>query len=104
MEAGSDASQGPSFEPCLKVARTVGPVGLGFEYYATLGPLSAILPWSEQQQQVYEVVDLLSVDRLEVNLGVGEGLTAWSEGVVVKAIVGWEFEAEPGPSEGSKPR
>ena len=90
--AGADATQGPSFQPALKVARTVGPVALGFEYYATLGALSAILPWRDQQQQVFEVVDLLSVERLEVNFGVGEGLTAASEGIVVKAIVGYAFE------------
>jgi len=96
--AGSDATQGPSFQPAIKVARTVGPVALGFEYYATLGPLSAILPWREEQQQIFEVVDLLSVDRLEVNFGVGEGLTEASEGIVVKAIVGYEFEpSEPHP-------
>ena len=76
----------------MKVARTVGPVALGLEYYASLGPLSAILPWRDQQQQVFEVVDLLSVDRLEVNFGIGEGLTAASEGIVVKAIVGYVFE------------
>ena len=93
--AGADATQGPSFQPALKVARTVGPVALGLEYYATLGPLSAILPWRDQQQQVFEVVDLLSVDRLEVNFGVGEGLTAASEGIVVKAIVGFAFEPSP---------
>ena len=96
--AGSDATQGPSFQPAIKVARTVGPVALGFEYYATLGPLSAILPWREEQQQVFEVVDLVSVDHLEVNFGVGEGLTESSAGIVVKAIVGYEFEAtEPRP-------
>ncbi|HEY3820229.1 MAG TPA: hypothetical protein VGL81_23855 [Polyangiaceae bacterium] len=94
--AGADASQGPSFQPALKVARTVGPVALGFEYYATLGPLTAILPWRDEQHQVFEVIDLISVDRLEVNFGVGEGLTASSAGVVVKAIVGYTF----GPEEG----
>jgi hypothetical protein len=100
--AGADAPQGPSFQPAVKVARTVGPVALGFEYYATLGPLSAILPWREEEQQVFEVVDLVSIDRLEVNFGVGEGLTEASAGVVVKAIVGWSFEAaEPHPSSGA---
>jgi hypothetical protein len=93
--AGSDASQGPSFQPALKVARTVGPVALGFEYYATLGPLSEILPWREQEQQVFEVIDLVSVDRLEVNFGVGEGLTESSAGIVIKGIVGYEFDSGP---------
>ncbi|HEY1696279.1 MAG TPA: hypothetical protein VGG39_29140 [Polyangiaceae bacterium] len=90
--AGADAKQGPSFQPAVKAARTVGPVALGFEYYATLGPLTAILPWKEEQQQVFEVVDLVSVDRLEVNFGVGEGLTESSAGLVVKAIFGYEFD------------
>ncbi len=90
---GADASQGPSFQPAMKVARTVGPVAVGFEYYATLGPLSAILPWRDEEQQVFEVVDLLSIEHVEVNLGVGEGLTQASEGVVVKAIVGYEFDS-----------
>ncbi|MGD0528575.1 MAG: hypothetical protein ABSE49_25800 [Polyangiaceae bacterium] len=96
--AGSDATQGPSFQPAVKVARTLGPVALGFEYYATLGPLSAILPWRQEEQQVFEVIDLVSVDRLEVNFGVGEGLTQDSAGIVVKAIVGYEFEgSDPRP-------
>jgi hypothetical protein len=90
--AGAGASQGPSFQPALKVARTVGPVALGFEYYATLGPLSGFLPWREQQQQVFEVVDLVSIERFELNLGVGEGLTETSAGIVAKAIVGYEFD------------
>jgi len=90
--AGSDASRGPSFEPAAKVARTVGPVALGFEYYATLGPFSAILPLREEQQQIFEVIDLLSVSRLELNAGVGEGLTQSSAGLVLKAIVGWELD------------
>jgi hypothetical protein len=92
--AGSDATQGPSLQPAAKVARTVGPVALGFEYYTTLGQVAALLPWREQQQQVFEVVDLVSVDRLELNLRIGEGLTAWSQGIVVKAIIGYEFESE----------
>jgi hypothetical protein len=90
--AGAGASQGPSFQPALKAARTIGPVALGFEYYATLGPLSGILPWKEQQQQVFEVVDLVSVERFELNFGVGEGLTESSAGIVAKAIVGYEFD------------
>ncbi|MGH7294007.1 MAG: hypothetical protein ACRELB_03690 [Polyangiaceae bacterium] len=94
--AGSDASQGPSFQPALKVARTVGPVALGVEYYATLGPFTSILPWSQQQQQVFEVVDLLSVHSFELNAGVGEGLTQASAGLVFKLIVGYALDpAEP---------
>jgi hypothetical protein len=93
--ASPGASLGPSFQPCAKVARTVGPVALGFEYYATFGPGIAFVPWAQESQQIFEVLDLLSVDRLEVNVGVGEGLTSASAGVVFKAIVGYEFETAP---------
>ena len=92
--AGSDASQGPSFQPALKVARTVGPVALGIEYYATLGPLSSILPWKDEAQQIFEVVDLLSIEHFELNLGVGEGLTQATDGLVLKLILGYEFERD----------
>jgi hypothetical protein len=88
---GAGAAQGPVFEPALKVSRVVGPVGLGFEYYATIGSVTGILPWSQEQQLLLGVVDLLSVERLEVNAGLGAGLTADSAGIVAKAIVGWEF-------------
>jgi hypothetical protein len=87
-----DASQGPSFEPALKAARNVGPVALGLEYYGSIGALSAPLPWKEQDQRLFECGDLLSVPRLELNGCVGEGLNEKSRGIVVKFIVGWEFE------------
>jgi len=99
--AGSDASRGPTFQPALKVARAAGPVALGLEYYATLGPFTATLPWREQQQQVFEVVDVLSLDPLELDLGVGEGLTRSSEGLVFKVIVGWELDAPGATPSGS---
>jgi hypothetical protein len=90
--AGSDASLGPSFEPALKAARTLGPVALGLEYYASFGPLGALLPWKEQEHYLYEVVDLLSVEHFELNAGLGEGLTPGSAGVVAKVIVGYTYE------------
>jgi hypothetical protein len=36
---------------------------------------------------------LLSIKHVELNLGVGEGLTHASEGIVVKAIVGYELDS-----------
>jgi hypothetical protein len=88
---GADASQEPSLQPAVKVARTVGAVALGVEYYATLGTLTRLLPWRSEQQQVFEVADLLSVKNLELNVGIGEGLSRASEGLVFKAIVGWSL-------------
>jgi hypothetical protein len=95
--AGADAKEGPDFEPALKVAVTTGPVALGFEYYATLGQVGAVSPWSRQQHFLFEVVDLVSVENFELNAGVGEGLTDASAGVVVKMILGYEFGRLPWP-------
>lgn len=86
------ASEGPSFEPAVKVARALGPIALGLEYYASIGPIASPLPIAQQQHYVYEVFDLIGLERVEVNFGVGEGLTSASEGVVVKAILGYEFD------------
>jgi hypothetical protein len=82
----------------------VGPVALGLEYYASFGPLGALLPWRAQEHYLYEVIDLLSVEHLELNAGLGEGLTPESAGIVVKAIVGYTFEkaATPRPVAASK--
>jgi hypothetical protein len=95
--AGADASQGPIFAPAAKGAYTIGPVAVGLEYYATLGPLTAIPPWRHETQQVFEVIDLVSIPHFELNAGVGEGLTADSAGVVLKMILGYEFERSEEP-------
>jgi hypothetical protein len=90
--AGPDSSAGPYFEPAFKLARTVGPVAVGFETYSSFGPLSSPLAWREQFHQIFEVLDILSVPLWELEAGIGEGLTPSSAGLVVKAIVGYSFE------------
>jgi hypothetical protein len=87
-----EASSGPSFEPAAKVARSLGPVALGVEYYGGLGPITAPLPARDQSHQVFEVVDVTSLPEIELSVGMGEGLTPSSAGIVLKAIVGYTFE------------
>jgi hypothetical protein len=104
---GAGASEGPSFEPALKAARSLGPIALGLEYYANLGPIASLVPLREQEHYVYEVMDLLSVEHFELNVGIGEGLTRSSAGVVAKLIVGYAFEGRsdeaPARPEGMRP-
>jgi hypothetical protein len=95
--AGSDASNGPSFEPCIKALRAVGPVGLGVEYYATLGPVGAIYAPRDQEHYLFGAVDWLTGGPIELNAAVGAGLTPESSGVVFKMILGYTFERE-GPT------
>jgi hypothetical protein len=90
--AGQDAPDGPSFQPALKAWRALGTVAVGFEYYATLGPVASPRPLRQEEHYLFEVLDLLSLPRFELNAGVGEGLTPASAGLVFKAILGYSFE------------
>jgi hypothetical protein len=82
----------PSFEPAaMAVIKIRDLVSLGFEYYAGFGPVTSPLAFSNQQQTLFEVANLLALSNLEVNFGVGEGLTAASNDLTIKAIIGYEF-------------
>lgn len=95
--AGPDASLGPSFEPCVSVALKVWEhLSIGVEYYANLGPFSTgFVPWREEEQYVYEVVNVLEIKRFELNFGVGQGLTDASNPLVVKMILGYTWGQDP---------
>lgn len=91
---GWDLSQphaAPDFEPCAKLRLDAGHrVGVGAEYYAGLGRLTHFARWRDQEHYVYAVADLLD-GPVELNVGVGRGLTAASDAWTVKAIVGKTF-------------
>lgn len=95
--AGSGESAGPSFQPAIKAARSVGPVAVGVEYYGTVGPIASPLPLRQEDHYLYEVLDVISLPRIELNAGVGEGLTPACAGLVFKAIVGYTFERSASP-------
>ena len=101
--AGAGLREGPGFEPALKVMLKIQEqLGVGFEYYADFGPIASPAAWKEQQHYLYEVVDLLAIESFELNAGIGEGLTPASNGVVIKLIVGYAFDAATGASPAGK--
>jgi hypothetical protein len=61
------------------------------EYYSDIGPFRALPSVQRQQHFIVPTVNLDLDPRLELNLGVGIGLTEASNGVFVKSIVGWTF-------------
>ena len=95
--AGDGATDGPSFDPAaLAIVKFPNVVGVGLEYYAGLGPIgNGFARLGAQEHYLYEVVNVLGIDRVELNLGVGEGLTAASDKLVVKAILGYVWDAPP---------
>ena len=97
--AGRGVSLQPTFEPAVMALRKVGSLfDFGFEYYGSLGRFAGFYSLAKQEHYLYEVVNLLSLSRLELNAGVGEGLTSASNRLTFKLIAGWTFpRAERAP-------
>ena len=80
-----------AFAPAARLARQVGKeTWLGVEYYSTYSPIGAIPPADQQQHTLFGVVDFKAFG-LDVNLGMGVGLTGASDSLVSKLIVGKAF-------------
>jgi hypothetical protein len=81
-----------SFAPSAKFSVDVIPeLGVGAEYYSSLGPVTHLSPASQQQHQIFPAIDLNVSPDLELNFGVGWGLTSSTDRLVVKLILGWRF-------------
>jgi hypothetical protein len=89
---GTNSGQGWSFAPSAKVSYDLTPVvTAGVEYYSSLGPVTHLSPWNEQQQQVFPAIDLNVAPEWEINFGVGFGLTRGTDDLIVKFIIGRRF-------------
>ena len=81
----------PAFAPALMAMFKLGSVlALGVEYYGDIGPVTSPARGRDQEHYLFEAVNVLSGD-LDVNAGVGEGLTAGSNALVAKVILGYRF-------------
>jgi hypothetical protein len=91
--AGPALSAGPVFEPSAMAVYKFGErVSLGFEYYASLGPFSDIAPIDQQEHVLFEVVNVLAIQNVEINIGFGHGLTQASSPFVAKMILGYTWD------------
>jgi hypothetical protein len=92
IDFGGSLAGRPQLEPAAKAEWMLNgdQLGLGFEYYSALGPISAPLGPS-QVHRLFGVLDLVDLPlgptRLGVNFGVGYGI-AGDEKWIVKSIVG----------------
>ena len=93
--AGPDWHSGPTFEPALMAKVKIGGVvALGPEYYAAFGPIASLAGWQGEQHYLYEAIDVLALHRIEINVGVGEGLTSSSNTFVAKMILGYSWDRD----------
>jgi hypothetical protein len=80
-----------AFAPAARLARNAGgDTWVGVEYYSNYSPIGAIPPADQQQHTLFGVVDF-KVFGLDVNLGMGFGLTNASDSIVTKMIIGRAF-------------
>jgi len=82
------AGREPVFAPALKVSRTVADgIQVGIEHYAEIGPIHQVPDFNQQNHMLFGALDVQK-GALDLNFGVGRGLTSASEKWVVKMIVG----------------
>jgi len=95
---GESTSKGFEFSPNFKFSYDViKQIGLGLEYYGSLGPISNLDPIAQQEQQIFPTIDLNLSPQWEFNFGVGVGMTRSTDHMIVKLILGRRFEHFPWP-------
>jgi hypothetical protein len=91
------------FAPAARLARKFGEdLDFGLEYYADFGRIGSFSPLRDQQHTLFAVTDF-KAGVLDINFGVGYGLTPGSDRFVVKSIIGYAFPV-PGRNNGLSER
>jgi hypothetical protein len=89
---GDNAGKGFGFSPNLKISYDVAKkVAVGIEYYGGLGPIGNFDPLHDQQQQIFPTIDLNIAPQWEINFGLGVGMTASTDHLIAKCILGYRF-------------
>jgi hypothetical protein len=84
------------FAPAARLARKLGPaLYAGLEYYSDFGEIGHFGKLADQQHTLFAVTDF-QIGVLDVNFGIGYGLTPASDRFVVKTIVGYAFPVPGG--------
>ena len=77
--------------PAARLARKLAEdTFLAVEYYSDFGPIGAIPSFAQQQHQLFGVVDF-KVGVIDVDFGIGYGLTPGSDRLVAKTILSYAF-------------
>ena len=94
--SGPGTHQGFDFDPSGQISYDAGKwVSPAVEYYGDMGAIAHLPGVQNQQHFIVPALNLHLYRRLEVNLGVGIGVTRASNGTFVKSILGWDFGSYP---------
>jgi hypothetical protein len=89
---GLNQDKGFEFSPNAKVSYDfTKKVAGGLEYYGAIGPVTGFDRLHDQEQQFVPAIDLNVSPRWEINFGVGVGVTASTDHLIFKAILGRRF-------------
>jgi hypothetical protein len=90
---GLPSDQQWNFEPDAKISWDFTPkVAFGLEYYGGWGPVSNLYPVTLQSQQFVPAFDLNVSPKWEINFGLGVGVTAGTDHMLFKVILGRRFD------------
>lgn len=90
--SGPGAHHGFQFEPSAElVYKLTEWVSPAVEYYGDMGSIQPLPKVQEQQHFIVPTLNFDFLPQLELNLGVGVGVTRASNGIFLKSIVGWTF-------------
>ena len=90
---GQSVPQGVGFAPSAKFSYDFNKyISGGLEYYADYGQLGNFYLFHDQQQQFFPAIDLNVSPNWEINFGVGIGVTASTDHLIVKGILGRRFD------------
>ena len=89
------------FAPAARLARRFGQdLFFGFEYYSDFGQIGRFPTFANQEHTLFAVTDF-KLGVLDVNFGVGYGLTPVSDRWIVKTILGYAFPVPGAGASGS---
>ena len=91
LDTAYDGFGNLDFVAALRLAFNRGSWAVAAEEYADLGPLRDLRPWSAQSHQLFAVV--AHKGGVDVEAGIGFGLTSASDGLTVKLILSRDLTA-----------
>jgi len=90
---GPSVPDGVEFSPDAKFSYDFNKyISGGLEYYAAYGPITGVFSFHNQEQQFFPAIDLNVSPNWEINFGVGIGVTASTDHLIVKGILGRRFD------------
>jgi hypothetical protein len=90
---GFEVHKGVTFAPAVKVSYDVTKkVSMGVEYYGATGSIAGFDPVRDQQQAIMPAIDLNLGPNWEFNFATGIGVTAGTDHLLVKMILGRRFK------------